>query len=117
MKFQKSILPCSTCPWRVEQDASVIPQFRVEKARDLIKACGDEDALRPIMACHGSTECTTVICAGYLAKEGWHNISVRMLFLSGRCETPDKVADACHDAGIELHNNYLEVLAKLEATR
>lgn len=26
------LLPCATCPWRVDQDASVIPRYSHDKA-------------------------------------------------------------------------------------
>lgn len=58
------------------------------------------------------------MCLGYLAREGWSNINVRLL-LAKRIidQTPDQTLDACEAAGIELHGNYPEVLKKLARSR
>lgn len=110
-----SLLPCATCPWRVDQDASVIPNYVHDKACRLTGTFGEGDAFRKIMACHGSTEDNPRACNGYLAMAGWSNINVRMLLSQGLCESPSRVLEACESAGIELHQNYDDVLEKLEA--
>lgn len=63
-----NLLPCATCPWRIDQKASSIPLFNHTKACDLRATVGDGDAMRPIMACHGSTEGLPRACNGYLAR-------------------------------------------------
>lgn len=109
--------PCPTCPWRVDQDASVIPNYVHDKACGLMNTVGRGDDFRPIMACHHSIEGREIACKGYLAVAGWSNINVRMLLARGRIESPADCADACADAGIELHQSYEEVLEKLERTQ
>lgn len=112
-----SLLPCATCPFRVEQTAAVIPRYSHGKACNLMNTVGDGDGFRPIMACHGSTENNNRACNGYLARHGESNINVRLMVAMGRMASPRDVQDACEAAGIELHANYPEVLAKLERTR
>lgn len=109
-----SLLPCATCPFRVDQDASVIPNYRHDKACNLINTVGEDDAFRPIMACHGSTEESPRACNGYLARHGWENINVRVLLAQGKINSPQAVLEACADRGIELEPDYPTVLAKLE---
>lgn len=112
-----SLLPCATCPFRVDQTAAVIPRYSHGKACNLMNTVGDGDGFRPVMACHGSTEDNNRACNGYLARHGWSNINVRIMLVEGIIESPDHVLDACEAAGIELHADYSEVLAKLERTR
>jgi hypothetical protein len=111
-----SNLPCKTCPWRVDQDSSVIPRYDQEKACRLLNSVGDGDAFRPIMACHNSTDTDTIACKGYLAKEGWSNINVRLLLRTGEIENPSEVLQTCMAHGIELEPDYPTVLAKLSAS-
>jgi Family of unknown function (DUF6283) len=106
------LLPCATCPWRVDKDASAIPRYNHEKACNLMNTVGDNDAFRPIMACHHSGD-TPIPCKGYLAREGWSNISVRLLLAMGKIENPKEVMQACERSGIELHESYRDVLSKL----
>lgn len=109
-----SALPCPTCPWRVDQSAESIPRYNHEKACGLLNTVGEGDDFRPIMACHGSTEEQLYACNGYLAREGWSNLNVRVLLSRGVItNTPDEVAGACEEEGIELHPNYRAVLDKL----
>ena len=109
-----SLLPCVSCPWRVDQDAREIPNYRHDKACNLVNTCGEQDDFRQIMACHGSTEEHPTACKGYLAREGWRNINVRILLAQRKIEHPDRVLAACQHAGIDLHESYADVLAKLE---
>ncbi len=116
-KSTKALLPCSTCPWRTDQDATVIPYYVHEKACNLLSTVGDGNAFRPIMACHGSTDTEMIACKGYLAREGWNNLNVRVMLIEDRIENPSKVADACDEYGVELEPDYPAVLAKLEWSR
>lgn len=109
-------LPCSTCPWRVDQDATVIPRYNHEKACGLLNTVGRGDDFRPIMACHGSLEGEERACNGYLAREGWSNINVRILVLKGIIPKPNDVIDACERHGAELETDYPTVLTKLAAS-
>ncbi len=113
-----SLLPCASCPWRVNQDASAIPNYNHKLACGLLKtaasASGGEDGFRKIMACHGSSEDNMRACNGYLAREGYSNINVRLLLARNAINHPDAVLDACEAAGIELHADYPAVLRKLE---
>ncbi len=107
------LLPCSTCPWRTDQRASAIPSYSHDLACGLLDTVGEGDAFRPIMACHGSTENSMRACNGYLAREGWSNLNVRMQCSKGNVVDPDEVLAACKAAGVKLHANYRAVLRKL----
>jgi uncharacterized protein DUF6283 len=111
------LLPCPTCPWRVDQKASSIPRYNHQKACGLRNTVGAEDAFRPIMACHYSTENEPVACKGYLAMEGERNLAVRVQAAKGEMPWPRLVFDACRKAGVQLHRNYRMVLRKLARTR
>lgn len=69
------------------------------------------------MACHGSTDDNMFACKGYLAREGWSNINVRILVAQNKIEHPDEVLRACESNGIELEENYAAVLRKLAQTK
>lgn len=62
----KKLLPCPSCPWRVDQQVSAIPNYSHPKACNLLNTVGEGDALRPIMACHGSKPEDLIACKGYL---------------------------------------------------
>lgn len=109
----KSLLPCASCPWRSDQDASTIPGFNTALAMGLLRTVGQGDAFRPIMACHHSREGKPTACKGYLARHGWSNLNVRLLLSQGAIEHPDAVLDACAAEGIELEPDYQTVLLKL----
>mgnify|MGYP001483031483 CR=1 FL=1 len=115
-KKDLKLLPCTTCPWRTDKDATSIPQYIQEKAEWLLNTVGKSDDLRPIMACHGSMNVNMRACNGYLAREGWSNINVRILLAQGKIANPDKVADVCEANGIELEPDYPTVLEKLTAS-
>ena len=55
-KKDLKLLPCATCPWRMDKDAATIPGYVQEKAEGLLNTVGEGDDLRLIMACHGSTD-------------------------------------------------------------
>jgi len=108
------LLPCASCPWRASnRDAASIPGYDQAKAERLLNTVGPDDAMRPIMACHGSTEECPVACKGYLAREGWRNLTVRLLLARGRIESPTAVLAACEEHGVDLEPDYPTVLAKL----
>lgn len=109
----KKLLPCKSCPWRIENDASVIPGYQQEKAEGLLNTVGEGDGLRPIMACHHSTDNNMKACNGYLAQEGWSNLTVRILLSQRQIYNPESVMNACIQHGVELEPNYHAVLAKM----
>lgn len=111
-----SLLPCATCPWRVDKDATTIPRYSHEKACGLLNTVGQGDDFRKIMACHHSTEAEPIACKGYLARVGWSNLNVRILLVKGEIASPDKVLEACEREGVELHESYEDVLEKLSAS-
>ena len=108
-----SLLPCATCPWRVGQDASTIPNYDHALACGLLGTVGEEDDFRKIMSCHGSTPDHPFACKGYLAREGWRNINVRLLLARHEIANPTAVLAAYEKSGIRLHRNYPSVLRKL----
>ena len=117
--MSKDLLPCATCPWRVDKNATTIPRYVHEKACGLLNTVGDADDFRQIMACHHSTgteEPAEQICKGYLTQAGWTNINVRILMATADMPSPDSVADACQEAGIELEPDWETVLDKLTAS-
>lgn len=116
-KACKKLLPCPSCPWRIEQDASTIPNYVQEKAERLLNTVGRDDGFRPLMACHNSTDKKMIACKGYLAREGWRNINVRLLLSKRQIENPAAVLDACEAGGVELEEGYHAVLEKLSCTR
>lgn len=109
-----SLLPCGSCPWRIDQNAAAVARVRPRlKARQFRTMVGEEDGFRPIMQCHGSPDENPRACAGYVAREGRRNINVRILIATGRIASPVAVDAACDVAGIELHGDYRAVLRKL----
>lgn len=73
--------PCPTCPWRRSSTVggSDIPGFSLDMMRNLSNTVGNGDAFRPIMACHYSSPGKESVCKGYIAREGYGNLNVRVL--------------------------------------
>lgn len=111
--MNKALLPCKSCPWRLDQCAQDIPRYNQEKAEKLLETVGPEDGFRSIMACHMSTDEKMRACNGYLAVHGYGNLNVRLLLLKKEINNPAEVQEACKEAGIELHQDYPAVLEKL----
>ncbi len=111
-----NLIPCATCPWRVEKDSTTIPRYVHSKAINLLKTVGGGDDFRRIMACHhseeGDSEAETV-CKGYLAQVGWSNLNVRLLVVQDKLPSPTEAQGACLEAGLELEPDYETVLTKL----
>jgi hypothetical protein len=112
----KGMLPCKSCPWRVDADVSAIPGFNRVKAVGLLRTAslGEGDAFRPIMGCHHSKDNHDYACKGYLAREGWSNLNVRVLLAKDDIENPSAVLHACETHGVLLEPDYPAVLRKLE---
>jgi hypothetical protein len=113
MDEKTSLLPCATCPWRVEKGADVIPRYSQEKALALRNTVGDGDGLRTIMACHHSAEDEPISCRGYLAQVGYTNINVRIFMAKGEMPNLNDIFKACRKAKIKLHPNYGAMMDKL----
>jgi hypothetical protein len=73
--------PCPTCPWRRSSTVggTDIPNFDIDLMRGLRNTVGEGDAFRTIMACHYSECGGEKPCIGYLAQEGYSNLSVRLM--------------------------------------
>jgi hypothetical protein len=110
---KRTLLPCATCPWRIEKGVETIPAYSQEAALALRNTVGDGDGLRNIMACHHSTRDAPISCRGYLAQVGWTNINVRILLARRKLPRLDRIVEACEQAGIKLHRNYGEMMDKL----
>jgi len=82
----------------------------------MLNTVGEGDDFRPIMACHNSTDTDSIACKGYLAREGWSNINVRLLLRQGEIENPSMVLQSCERNNIELEPDYPTVLAKISAS-
>lgn len=104
--------PCRHCPWRLDQDATVIPGFSLEKAEGLVRTTETELGA-PQFACHQSREDEEIVCAGWLARYGWDNIGVRIGLMTGKYK-PEMLAPG--DDWPELHETFEEVIEKLRAT-
>lgn len=110
--------PCRSCPWRVDQDATAIPNFSLAKAEALAETCPDDagygpDFGAPQFACHQSRDGAEIVCAGWLATNGGRHPAVRMQVFAG------KVPPAALEPGEDwplLHERFDEVIAKLRAT-
>lgn len=106
------LTPCSTCPWRIDSvGGPAIPNFSIEKARNLSNTVGRGDDFRPIMACHGSDEDEEYPCVGYLIVEGWTNLRVRLAALDGRIPL-DKILE--RNVDLDLHPDFASMLEALE---
>lgn len=83
--------PCAECPWRRDQPPGRFPPERYDALR---ATCRDGDTSfnagfgAPLFACHKTPEGRETACAGFLAVEGWSNVSVRMAVTAGHLD-PD----------------------------
>lgn len=101
--------PCPTCPWRVDKDASDIPNFSLDLAERLERTT-HQDFGAPQFACHQSHEGGEVVCAGWLAVYGHRSIAIRMKVLAGMIPM---------DPGDDwpmLEESFEDVIEKLRAT-
>lgn len=79
--------------------------------RALANTVGDDDAFRPVMACHYSTEETEFTCNGYAAKEGQTNLALRVMAAQGRIDIIS-IREAC--ATLDLWPSFAEMLEAYE---
>lgn len=111
-------LPCPSCPWRVDQDATAIPSFRLDLAEALADTCPDERGMGPVwgapmFACHQSRDGAEVVCAGWLASVGREHPVVRLQVLRG--DLDPAVLDP-GEGWPELEPDYQRVIEKLRET-
>lgn len=114
------LTPCSTCPWRKTSTVGGfdIPGFSLEMMRGLSCTVGDGDDFRQVMACHWSPSPAEVPekghmrpCAGYLARQGYSNLNVRVMAMNGEVDLPG-TAEACE--AIDLWPDFATMLAAYE---
>ncbi len=105
--------PCTTCPWRKTSTVGGddIPRFDLDRMRGLLGTVGENDAFRPIMACHHSPDGDEFACAGYLAVEGMSNLNVRVLAAVGSI---DMLAVYEAADGLDLWGDFESMLAAYE---
>lgn len=105
--------PCPTCPWRRTSTigGADIPNFDIGLMRGLSNTVGRGDDFRPVMACHGSACGKETPCVGYLAVEGWSNLNVRIMAMSGRVDL-SSIMDDC--AELDLWASFREMLDAYE---
>lgn len=101
--------PCKSCPWRVDNHAEDIPNFRLDLAESLVSTTSDQLGA-PTFACHLSRDDEEFACAGWLARYGWNNIGVRLGLAFGRY-TADMLEPG--DDWPATHETFDEVIAKL----
>jgi hypothetical protein len=107
-------VPCGSCPWRRSNPAGGerIPGFGLELMRGLSCTVGDSDDFRTVMACHGSPEGGEEPCVGYVAREGYRNLNVRLMAATGRLDLR-AIVDDC--APLDLWASFGEMLEAYEA--
>lgn len=105
--------PCPTCPWRKSSTVggADIPNFDIDLMRGLDNTCGSDDAFRPVMACHYSPCGTETACIGYVAVEGWRNLTVRLMAAEGKLDVA-AIIHECQD--MDLWESFDEMLAAYE---
>jgi hypothetical protein len=112
--MDSDLLPCATCPWRKDKDASTIPRFNLGAACNLLDTTtGPEDGFRKIMACHHSTVEDEFACRGYLAVEGSKTWPFGSCCRRKKSFIRSLWRLRAKRAGIKLHRDYETVLAKL----
>lgn len=114
--MKRELLPCPTCPWRKTSTVggADIPGFSLDLMRGLRKCVGEGDALRKIMACHYSKPGHESACRGYIAREGYSNITARLLASKGVLPLRE-IIDACE--GLDLWENFDAMLKAYEEAR
>ncbi|MCY9872968.1 DUF6283 family protein [Vibrio barjaei] len=115
--------PCKHCPWKKSsvKGGFNIPNFNMSLMYSLEntapkKDCSPEelDDFRKIFACHDSKEGNESACAGYVARDGQHNLNVRFLAATQKVNLQD-IIDASEQH--ELYDNFHDMLADYESAR
>ncbi|WP_455233403.1 DUF6283 family protein [Geopseudomonas aromaticivorans] len=89
--------PCADCPWR--RDA--VGKFPAEAFRHSAETA--YDLSEHVFSCHASGIRKPAVCAGFLLRGAYHNLSVRLGYIKGH------FADDVSDAGLELFDGYREM--------
>lgn len=110
--------PCPSCPWRMDKDASDIPNFSLALAEGLSTCCPDNRGMGPecgagMFACHQSKDGAKITCAGWLATVGHRHPGVRLAVAMKRLNMS---ALRPGNDWPTLHSSYQDVLEKLRAT-
>jgi hypothetical protein len=79
--------------------------------RNLRNTVGEGDDFRTIMACHYSPEGDETPCIGYVAVEGYSNLSVRMMVVDGKLDLR-AIDEACKD--LDLWGSFEEMFTVYE---
>lgn len=75
--------PCPSCPWRMDEDATDIPNFCLELAEGPSNCCPDARGMGPdfgarVFACHQSKDGAEIACAAWVATVGHRHPGVRL---------------------------------------
>nr|CAH7226211.1 hypothetical protein VCHA53O474_240088 [Vibrio chagasii] len=110
--------PCKACPWKRSSKVggADIPNFDMDMMRNLAGTAPErgksDDDFRKIFACHDSKEGGECACAGYVARDGQHNISLRLL--ASKTNTPiQPIIERAEQE--DLYNNFHEMFDDYEA--
>jgi hypothetical protein len=112
--------PCKHCPWKRSSKAGGedIPNFDIELMRGLAitapperREHGDKDDFRKIFACHDSREGKECACAGYVARDGRFNLSLRLLAIQSSTNLRPIIEES---EKYELYDNFHEMLFDYE---
>ena len=108
-----TLIPCPTCPWRKSSTVggADIPNFDLDLMRGLSNTVGRGDGFRPIMACHYSACGAETPCIGYVAREGWSNLGVRIMAMRGDVDIAG-IVEACEP--LDLWGSFHEMLDAYE---
>jgi len=117
-EFRRIAKPCPGCPWRVDKDATHIPNFSLEKAEGLAQTSPCERGFGPsytdnMFACHQSKEGEEFACAGWLATVGSEHPRVRLAVATNRLP---HWALRPGEGWPELHSTFQQVITKLRAS-
>lgn len=122
MSLRYALQPCGgdkPCPWRRDAPPGNFPAERYEALRSTSRrpdAHGHTDAQLgdPVFACHATAAGKEIACAGWLAREGWGHVRVRVAVITG--EIPECVLRP-QPGWPELIESYGELAARNGAGR
>ncbi len=111
----KCVMPCASCPWRLDTRAADISNFDIALAEALSDTCPDSRNMGPdvsasFFACHRSKPGEEFVCAGWLAKVGHRHPRVGLAVMQERISA---AARRPASDWPELHESYRQVLEKL----
>lgn len=89
--------PCAKCPWRVD----AVGEFPAEAFKH--SASTAYDMSDRVFGCHDSGTSKPATCAGFLLRGAYHNLRVRMAYLTG------EIQDDLEEDGLELFESYREM--------